>query len=398
MKIIVSGGWSYGNVGDEAIATASISLCGSFFHNNHIIYTAYSPESFQKCHQIRAQKSVHRLLEDANCSSGYEEVINHPKENGLSIFVDMLQQGDLFIMSGGGYFIESCKSLQFLSRLVEIELAKRAGCKIVLMGQSIGPILSEIDRKRVSQALSNCTRIYVRDQSTLEYLHILNDKVDVRFAPDLAVIIPDIFDKDKLCISDIKDNTISVMPAHYSLYQRVNQKKKLPRICETILRKLSPSSINYRIQLRKLIRKLSYHYKIRFVMSTNWVWDQSFATSITKGIDKDRYEFVTCTSTDELVKSLITTKCLISTKMHPLIIASSYNVPTIGISYNYKVDNYMKMIHREAYCYHIDNIDADKMFEQVESIVNEPADSNGQAFRKTVYEMMADIKNVTEKE
>ena len=397
MRVIVSGGWSYGNIGDEAIATASIFLLKSFFPDSELIFTSYSPENFQICHSISARKSVHKLLEDANCTESYEEVIKNPNQYGLSAFTDMLESGSVFIMSGGGYFIESSKSLQFLSRLVEIELAKRAGCKVVLMGQSIGPVFTQADRKRVKHALDNCTRIYVRDQSTLNYLKSLNDSANIQFAPDLAVVLPDVIDERKLLMPGERKNTISIMPAHYSLYQRVDQAEKLPRLCETILRKMSPQSINYKNQLKRFILQLSKRHKIRFVMSTNWTWDQSFARSLTDGIDRDRYEFVTCRSTEDLVEKLISTRCLISTKMHPLIIASSYNVPTIGISYNYKVDNYMKIINRDRYCYRIDKINADEMISQVEDIIDNPTNFTGQVLRDRVYEMMVDIKDVVEK-
>lgn len=135
MKILVSGGWSYGNIGDEAIATATEYLLRRSFPETELTFTAYDPENFATCHGIQALASVHKQLSRFPAEVlTLEGVLGDLPRYGLSEFAGELDSDTLFVMSGGGYFTESWGS-QFVARLAELAIAREKGAKIAVIGK-----------------------------------------------------------------------------------------------------------------------------------------------------------------------------------------------------------------------------------------------------------------------
>ena len=63
MRFIISGGWSYGNIGDEAIADATVYLFETFFPGSQFVYTSYDVKDFAEKHPGKmVAASVHKLI------------------------------------------------------------------------------------------------------------------------------------------------------------------------------------------------------------------------------------------------------------------------------------------------------------------------------------------------
>lgn len=389
MKIITSGGWSYGNIGDEVILTSTIFLLHKYFEKDNLIFTSYNKNEFMKYYNDKVVFSLHYLLEKEDINiQNYNDVLSNIDYYGLNDYVNMFDQDTLFIMSGGGYFVEDWES-QFVSRLLEIAIAKSKGAKVVVIGQSIGPIITRNGMVALKNELNKCDYIAVRDLDTIQLLKDIEVQTKVNYIPDLAVVISDILpskNRDK--------NTIGIMPAAYSSYTSISSNKK-NKFIEKIKKRFSKPGILYRKEYKKIINELSKNNKIKIILSTQWKWDIDFAKYLIKDVNQEKIDFIYTTNAKELCEQLSKINVLISTKMHPLIVASSYNIPTIGISYNFKVDNYMKMIGREKYCCRIDELKATNILPLVNS--NE-IDINMDLFKEKVYQMMYQIKEITSNE
>lgn len=379
MKIVVSGGWSYGNIGDEAIASATIFLMNKYFEFDEIIYTSYDVDDFYFCHGIKAVPSLHRLLmQNNNKKLKIDEILNKPHDYGLLNYIELFEEKSVFIMSGGGFFVGPMSEKSFLARLLEVEIAKRMGAKIIIIGQSIGPAYSKEAENWLKRVLHYCDYLCVRDKSTIDFLKKIKVNNQIHYAPDLAIIISDVFEKKT------RQNVVNIMPANYSIYTSVDLEKKPPRIFETLIRKFSIGSIIYRKEMRKLVKKLSLKYHLRFVMSTRWSWDQEYMKSLCKILDKNRYDVINCNTSEELCNSLSSGELLISVKMHPIIISCSYGVPTIGITYNFKLDNFMSMIGQSAKCFKNNKINANEIYDVV-------VDNFGKSTKKDKYSKYKDM-------
>lgn len=371
MKIVVSGGWSYGNIGDEAIAAATIHLVNRYFPEVAVVYTSYDPEDFQKNHGIGAVPSLHKALAGYNNDVSALETLLTKDSSLLRDFSGLVDADTLFIMSGGGYFHENWTT-QFYTRLLEIQLAKKAGAKVALIGQSIGPIFTDHGRQLLAQALNLCDYLCVRDNSTAQLLQQLQLQVRIHQAPDVAMITRDIF---PACAPEGKP-IVNIMPAAFSSYVPNTARKAPHPLAQKIKKRLSFTGINYARQFKKLVRKLvkENRYRVRFVLSTTWQWDRKFADSLTRGLPRDSYEIIPCKTFEQLCSSLSQGSAIISTKMHPLIVSVSYGIVPVGISYNYKVDDFMVMVGCGKQCFRNHALSAEKLLQALSGKAPDPAD------------------------
>lgn len=378
MKIVVSGGWSYGNIGDEAIATATEYLLKRQFPNTELIFTSYDPEAFEACHGIPALPSVHRALaalpEETLC---YDAVLADPEGFGISHFSRLMDEQTLFIMSGGGYFTESWKS-QFVARLAEMAIAQSRGAKVCVIGQSIGPVFSQTGRQQLARLLNSCHFLSVRDRSTQEFLQSLELTLPVRLSPDVANVIADIIPPQP------REPLVNIMPASFSGYVSVTQARERSPLLAKLRKRLSPAGIRYKLQMRKLVRMLSRQYPIQFVLSTHWSWDRNFVDYLCRRLDPDRFRIIVSENTRHLCDSLSCGQYLISTKMHPIILSASYGISAVAIAYNFKVDDYMASLGASDRCFRIDRVNAKQMLAALTAA--EAVDAS--ALKAQVYAMM----------
>ena len=386
MKIVVSGGWSYGNIGDEAIATATEYLLKKQFPQAQLIFTAYDPEDFEKCHGIPALPSVHKLLSKA-APVDTPVVLAQPEQFGLTSFGELLDEDTLFVMSGGGYFTENWAS-QFTARLAELSIAQSKGAKIAVIGQSIGPVCTPEGKQLLARLLNGCHFLSVRDTSTQAFLQSLSLKIPVELAPDVANVICDIIPPQP------RQELVTVMPASFSAYIGVDAVKRRRPLLEKLQKRLSPAGIRYKLEMRKLVRTLAKQYPIRFVLSTHWSWDRKFVDWLCRGLDKDRYSVTVSRDTRHLCDSLSAGKYLVSTKMHPIILSAAYSIPAVAISYNFKVDDYMASLGAQERCFRIDRVNAEKMLTTLAS----SAPEDNARLRAQVYGMMELLKKTLERE
>lgn len=200
-KILVSGGWGYKNLGDDAILQATIKLIRQKFANAELVVASYDPvESKNKFSEkdIVVIPSVYRILFgndfEKNYYTGcvmrekslwnriYDKLLPYLtdfKNDALIVFLyyfnflfikilkrlygniyESFYNVDLLIMAGGGYFNSWQESL--LSRYLEIEIAKLNGAKVVLIGQTIGPFTKMIYQNIAKNCLNECDLISVQ--------------------------------------------------------------------------------------------------------------------------------------------------------------------------------------------------------------------------------------------
>lgn len=383
MKIVVSGGWSYGNIGDEAIAAATIHLIDCCFPGVPVQYTAYDPADFYANHTIQAVPSLHARLEKESPAE-LERLLSALDEPVLAEYRALMDRDTVFIMSGGGYFHQNWIP-QFYIRLLEIRVAKACGAKVAVIGQSIGPVFPGMGRELLRQTLNLCDYLCVRDVSTVALLEGLGLSVPVAYAPDLAMVICDAIAPAEKPAQRI----ISVMPAAYSAYVSNQRLKPRNKWMEKIQKYLSPAGKNYPRQLQKLLQGLVERddVKIRFVLSTTWAWDRRFAESLAASLPDNRCELRFCKTCRELCESLSEGSLTISTKMHPLIVSTSYGIESIGISYNYKVDDFMALIGNSHSCFRIDQIRADEVLKHVDKKRDSSVDPS--RHKQAVYDSFA---------
>jgi polysaccharide pyruvyl transferase CsaB len=150
MKVLLSGYYGYGNLGDEALLSGIITGLKNYGHSVTVL--SGNPEYTQRLHNVKAVS----------------------RYKGLPL---ALLQHQAVISGGGGLLQDktSGRSLQYY--LGVLSLAKLLGKKTIVYGQSIGP-LSESGKKAVASTLKGVS-VAVRDEMSQALLSELGVKSEL---------------------------------------------------------------------------------------------------------------------------------------------------------------------------------------------------------------------------
>ncbi len=156
MKVLLSGYYGFGNLGDEALLSGMLSGLG----RKNVTVLSQKPEATRALHGVAA---THRLT-------------------GLTNLLTC----DVLVSGGGGLLQDktSTRSLQYY--LGVVRLAKRLGKRVIIYGQSVGP-LSAAGERAVANTLRGLP-VAVRDQPSQELLARLD--VPATLVADAALLLP----------------------------------------------------------------------------------------------------------------------------------------------------------------------------------------------------------------
>jgi polysaccharide pyruvyl transferase CsaB len=141
MKVLISGYYGYGNLGDEALLSGI--LTGLKNDGHAVTVLSGNPEETKRLHGVNA---VHRY-------------------RGLPL---ALLQHDALISGGGGLLQDKTSSRSLQYYLGVISAAKRLGKKVIVYGQSIGP-LSDKGKEVLTKTLKGVA-VAVRHEASQKLL------------------------------------------------------------------------------------------------------------------------------------------------------------------------------------------------------------------------------------
>ncbi len=157
MRVLVSGYYGFGNLGDEALLAGM--LTGLQEHTVTVL--SQNPDATRALHGVGA---AHRLR-------GLAALLNH----------------DALISGGGGLLQDKTSARSLRYYLGVLELAKRLGKRTVVYGQSVGP-LSPDGERTVARALRGVP-VAVRDRPSQDLLARLG--VPAELVADSALLLPE---------------------------------------------------------------------------------------------------------------------------------------------------------------------------------------------------------------
>lgn len=166
LKIAVSGYYGFGNTGDEAILTSLLRMLKRIPNARITVLSAF-PRRTSKEHGVRA---IFRI-------------------NPFSV-LPAVASCDILISGGGGLLQDVTSSRSLLYYLSIILLGILLKKRVVLLAQSIGPILKKVNRNLTSWILNKVNLITVRDEHSLRELEKLGvKKVPTFQTSDLALLL-----------------------------------------------------------------------------------------------------------------------------------------------------------------------------------------------------------------
>jgi polysaccharide pyruvyl transferase CsaB len=188
--ILVAGYFGEGNLGDDAILVGLVhGLEGSGLD---ITVLSGAPEETYRYY-------------------GYTSI---PRRDQGAID-EALKSADALVFGGGSIFqdVTSVKSVAYYAGLVK--KAKKAGKKVFLVGQGVGPLNSFFGKRMATSAFNAADRIVVRDPGSLTALKALGVTTPARVGADLAFLLPEkgqAVDTQGFTVGDMRTIGISPRP------------------------------------------------------------------------------------------------------------------------------------------------------------------------------------------
>ena len=266
-------------------------------------------------------------------------------------------------LSGGGTLIQDTTSTRsLLYYLSSIRMAARAGCRVMLYGCGIGPVLREQHRKLAARVLNACVDVItLREPDSLKELQSMGvTKPEILLTADPALTLP-------AASEDEIDSVLlrAGIPTHgkYLCFALRNWKgfeDKAP---------LFAQAAKYAYEtygLTPVFAAVEKHL------------DPVAGRLAAAGLDIPHYFLDDAGSAGTIIGALSRMQAVVSMRLHALIFAAGQGIPLAGVVYDPKVSAFLRYIGQENFL-DLDALTADALKAMIDRMVSSPISPEEQA-------------------
>jgi len=351
IKVFLTGGWGYGNIGDDAIMMATLNSLHERIPHVEVIVTSFDPVETRFHHSVDSLYSFHYFL-DIRHLYGKLNALRFMAWliiRGIGIraswilgsqfakLINALEESDTLLMAGGGYFNDRWRG-SFISRLAEIWAGKATGKKVMIYGQTVGPFASKLAAWILPSSLRNVDHIGYRDVQSERVLKKFGYPMDrATLTADEANLLP-LNQRNVPNQTTQKSPRVGVMIQKFRPYESADGTEAFGEV----------KTVDEYVK-RVVAALVSLHRKTsaEFVFLPSTTWDTGFCGDVKKQVDSilgRTFEMISGEPIAKYVEQCRNVDVMLSTNMHPVILASAAGVPCIAISYFYKVDDFMDSV------------------------------------------------------
>ena len=304
-KIVISGYYGFANAGDEAMLTAIVRSLRQAEESVDLTVISGAPHNTASKHKV---SSVHRF-------------------SPLEIY-SAINNCDLLLSGGGSLLQDVTSKKSLLYYLAIIWLGKMLNKKVMLFAHGIGPIRSGILRKLTKYVCGKADLITVRDTDSLvelERIGVASDKV--RLTADAVLTLAQA-DKEQGLQSLKKFN--------------VSQEKPLVAISV----RSWGSSDKYLQEMAKAADALVEQNNVQIVLlPLQYPADVTACRKLQQFMKEDAVILDAAFDTEQFLALMGNFSLLIGMRLHALIFAAVMEVPFIALSYDPKIDGFVKEVN-----------------------------------------------------
>lgn len=340
MKIIISGGWGYGNLGDDAILDSTIRQLQVHFPGCQCVVLTYDlmDSAIHAAEGVTLRIGAHGLTDGGGCELFRPSMVQDysltkkawvkvkfaltetpawfkyaSSASTLCALQAELATADLFVMSGGGYFNEKWMN-KTRAQLLELRMATKAGVPTIILGPTIGRFEGAI-RQEIESCFRQAHLITVRDE--FSFAEATQWSAHVSVVPDIALSnwLP-----TPAAVSGLG---IVFTSAHAVFSQRVAR------------------------TVRHFIEQSGEDWPVKLFVTRRWKYDLRAAISLQEELQSQGVacELVMPSNFRNLEKGLAGCRMVISENLHGLILAARNLVPVVAVNdYPVGSPNYKKFI------------------------------------------------------
>lgn len=367
MKIYLTGGWGYGNKGDNAIFEAMMESMRKGYPGCEFIVSSFNVAETKTQHGLSALPSVHvyltkkaplGLLRWAALAFWHVTGLEFVLPPSIKRHLNAMRGCNAVVLGGGGYINDDWVDM-LTSRFVEIQMATRLGKPVVIYGQTLGPIGKSWTKPLFKHFIHKVTRIAYRDEQSRKVL----DAADYPAA--------------RMTLTADEVNLVSIKELKRPMPTGVLNVGVMVQKLRPHLGPGGPSPRGrietpeqYVSEISEALLGISDAHKVHYHFIPSTGWDEPVCKKVYERIkNKCAATFYPDPHISDFMSVCQHVDLMVSTNMHPIILASTNGKPSVALSYHYKLDDYMKSINQSARTLKIDDFDAKALTALIEGTI-----------------------------
>ena len=361
-NVLISGYYGFNNTGDEAMIETMSSLLAK--RDYGLIVLSSNPEKTKELYNVQAYNR-YKLGEVRKA----------------------MKKADLVVSGGGTLFqdITSKKSLYYYLGIVRFaQLMKK---KICVAYQGIGPLLSNFNRRLTKHVLNknSVKLIALRDDQAISFAKDIGiDGKKIIFSSDMIFMLQP--PAKERCEKILRDNVHGYKEGQKLIGISIREWKDKDRtdlfaqMADRIVEEYDARVVFFPFhkpkdaEISKIVMHKMKHEDSAVLMPNRYLPSEILGVMGMMDIN-------------------------IGVRLHALVFSAVMNVPTIGISYDPKIDGFLDTIGMKSIC-NYDNIDTEKILREVCRLIDEEKidyTKNIEYFKKTGTETLDKILEELEK-
>ncbi|WP_418234684.1 polysaccharide pyruvyl transferase CsaB [Butyricicoccus sp.] len=259
-------------------------------------------------------------------------------------------KAELFVSGGGSLIQNATSSRSLYYYLMTLLMAKLRGCKVMMYGSGIGPVYGKFHRWAAGKIIDRCVDVAtLRDEDSrreLGYMGVRKPKM--------------------LCTAD---PTISIHQLDREQGNKLLEYLGIPADGEYLGLGLRQWK-GFDEAVENIAEALEYAYKayglIPVFVPIEYPNDCQAAKKVIDKLNCPYYLISEQLEISETVSVLAHMKAMIGMRLHSLIFAVENGVPSVGVSYDMKVDGFLKSIGCADALLHIESVTARQLQKQID--------------------------------
>ena len=309
-RVLISGYYGFNNIGDESILRTVLLNLRENFDDLDITILSHNPQDTSEKYGVHA---VERM--------------------SLPKVLKAIKNCDLLIFGGGSLLQDVTSNGSIFYYLFVIRMALMFKKKVLLYSQGVGPIRGAFNRRLTARYLKKVDEIAVRDEASAKLLTdigVPGEKIAVTADPVMRIRRADPEEGKEI-------------------FRSIGLEKQEGRPIVGWAIKSSDLSSPFLEEIARSIRWLDDTYHVDSVLIPfHYEQDAAVVNQIADRLDGKVYCIREKYLSDEILSIIGNLDCLVGVRLHSLIFAAIMDVPSIGISYDPKVDAFMDSIGRRC--------------------------------------------------
>lgn len=332
-NVLISGYYGFNNTGDEAmIETMSLLLAKRDYR---LIVLSSNPDKTKELYNVQAY--------------------NRYK---ISEVVKAIKESDLVISGGGTLFQDITSRKSILYYLGIIKLAQMYHKEICIAYQGMGPLTSKFNRRLTKKILNkkSVKLIALRDDQAIDFakdLGINRDKIT--FSSDMIFMLEP--PPKERCEKILRDNVHGYKEGQKLIGISIREWKDKDRtdlfatLADSLVEEYDARIVFFPFhkpkdaEISKIVMHKMKHEDAAVLMPNRYLPSEILGTMGLMDLN-------------------------IGVRLHSLVFSAVMNVPTIGISYDPKIDGFLDTINMKSICTY-DDIDNDKILKEARRLLED---------------------------